>query len=148
VIWIVSSILRDIVRRLSRRGFVGHVGGDDFIFTLPVEDLPAVSKAIIETFDTLMPLQYTREDRERGHYLAEDRQGSIRETPLMSISIGCVTNVHRRFTHPARVSELANEMKSYAKTFPGSLYVVDRRRDVRPESAVAGDGGTRERGSK
>jgi diguanylate cyclase (GGDEF)-like protein len=148
VIWIVSSILRDIVRRLSHRGFVGHVGGDDFIFTLPVEDLEPVSRAIIETFDTLMPLQYPREDRERGHYLAEDRQGSIRETPLMSISIGCVTNVHRRFTHPARVSELANEMKSYAKTFPGSLYVVDRRRDVRTEGAVAGRGGIRERGSK
>lgn len=55
----------------------------------------------------------------------------------MSISIGCITNVQREFTHPARVSELANEMKSYAKTFPGSLYVVDRRRDVRPEGAVA-----------
>lgn len=148
VIWIVSSILRDIVRRLSNRGFVGHVGGDDFIFTLPVEDLEPVSRAIIETFDTLMPLQYPREDHERGHYLAEDRQGSIRETPLMSISIGCVTNVHRRFTHPARVSELANEMKSYAKTFPGSLYIVDRRRDVRTEGAVAGRGGIRERGSK
>jgi hypothetical protein len=104
-----------------------------------------VSKAIIETFDTLMPLQYTREDRDRGHYLAEDRQGSIRETPLMSISIGCVTNVHRQFTHPARVSELANEMKSYAKTFPGSLYVVDRRRDARLDSAVAA--ASRQRGS-
>jgi diguanylate cyclase (GGDEF)-like protein len=145
VIWIVSAILRDIVRRLSRQGFVGHVGGDDFIFTLPVEDLEAVSRAIIETFDTLMPLQYTREDRERGHYLAEDRQGSIRETPLMSISIGCVTNVHRRFTHPARVSELANEMKSYAKTFPGSLYVVDRRRDARPENSVTVGAKVRER---
>lgn len=137
VIWIVSTILRDIVRRLSRQGFVGHVGGDDFIFTLPVEDLEPVSRAIIETFDTLMPLQYSSEDRQRGHYLAEDRQGAIRETPLMSISIGCVTNVHRRFTHPARVSELANEMKSYAKTFPGSLFVVDRRRDDRREEAAA-----------
>jgi diguanylate cyclase (GGDEF)-like protein len=146
VIWIVSTILRDIVRRLSGHGFVGHVGGDDFIFTLPVEDLEPVSRAIIDTFDTLMPLQYSREDRERGHYLAEDRQGAVRETPLMSISIGCVTNVHRRFTHPARVSELANEMKSYAKSLPGSLFVVDRRRDERPDGAGAGPeaGGQRE----
>ncbi|HUF88995.1 MAG TPA: diguanylate cyclase [Gemmatimonadota bacterium] len=136
VIWIVSTILRDIVRRLSRQGFVGHVGGDDFIYTLPVDDLEPVSRAIIDTFDTLMPLQYSREDRERGHYLAEDRQGAVRETPLMSISIGCVTNIHRRFTHPARVSELANEMKSYAKTFPGSLFVVDRRREERREGAA------------
>jgi diguanylate cyclase (GGDEF)-like protein len=147
VIWIVATMLRDIVRRLSRKGFVGHVGGDDFIFTLPVEDLEPVSRAIIETFDTLMPLQYTLEDRDRGHYLAEDRQGSIRETPLMSISIGCVTNVHRKFTHPARVSELANEMKSYAKTFSGSLFVVDRRRDVRPEKGDTG-GSAGERDSR
>lgn len=145
VIWIVSGILRDIVRRLSRRGFVGHVGGDDFIFTLPVGDLEAVCRAIMDTFDTLMPLQYSREDRERGYYLAEDRQGTVRETPLMSISIGCVTNVHRRFTHPARVSELANEMKSYAKTFPGSIFIADRRRDDRGERAGA-SGSATERG--
>ncbi|CAN5889505.1 GGDEF domain-containing protein [soil metagenome] len=148
VIWIVSAILRDVVRRLSRNGFVGHVGGDDFIFTLPVKDLESVSRAIIDTFDTLMPLQYPPQDRERGHYLAEDRQGNLRETPLMSISLGCVTNVHRQFTHPARVSELANEMKSYAKSFPGSVFVVDRRRDVRPESAATGIEGRRERGSR
>lgn len=148
VIWIVAGILRDIVRRLSRQGFVGHVGGDDFIFTLPVEDLEPVSRAIIETFDTLMPLQYSQEDRDRGHYLAEDRQGTVRETPLMSISIGCVTNVHRKFTHPARVSELANEMKSYAKTFPGSIFVVDRRRDDRTEKAAAAAARAKQRDSR
>lgn len=138
VIWILSLILRDIVRRLSRRSFVGHIGGDDFIYTLPFEDLESVSEAIIETFDTLMPLQYAVEDRERGFYIAEDRQGKMREIPLMTLSIGCVTNVRREFTHPAKVSELASEMKAYAKSFKGSLYVVDRRRDhARPPATVA-----------
>lgn len=133
VIWICSMILRDIVRRLSSRGFVGHVGGDDFIYTLPVGDVEAVSEAIIETFDTLMPLQYSAEERERGFILAEDRQGNLREIPLMSLSIGIVTNVKRVFTHPGRVSELASEMKAYAKTLPGSVFVVDRRSDRPPE---------------
>lgn len=131
-IWILSVILRDIVRRLSRRGFVGHVGGDDFIYAVPVEDLEVVSTTIIETFDTLMPLQYESEDRDRGYYLAEDRQGRLQEIPLMTLSIGCVTNLRRDFPHPARVSELASEMKSFAKTFQGSLYLVDRRRDKPP----------------
>ena len=137
VIWIVSIILRDIVRRLSKRGFVGHVGGDDYIFVLPVEDLEPVSRMIIETFDTLMRLQYDHEDRERGSYIAEDRKGELREIPLMTISIGCVTNVHRQFTHPARVSELASEMKGYAKTLSGSVFVVDRRHDRVPVDAAA-----------
>lgn len=132
VIWILSMILRDTVRRLSHRGFVGHVGGDDYIYAVPVEDVETVSRTIIDTFDALMPLQYELEDRQRGHFLAEDRQGRLREIPLMSISIGCVTNVQREFPHPARVSELASEMKGYAKTFKGSIFVVDRRRDKPP----------------
>lgn len=135
VIWILSMILRDTVRRLSERGFVGHIGGDDFIYTLPFEDLARVSHAIIDAFDTLMPLQYGEEDRRRGFILAKDRQGTVREIPLMTLSIGCVSNVRRTFTHPAKVSELASEMKAYAKTFPGSVYVVDRRRDE-PETEV------------
>jgi hypothetical protein len=47
----------------------------------------------------------------------------------MTLSIGVVTNERRRFTHPAQVSELATEMKSYAKTLPGSVFVVDRRQE-------------------
>jgi hypothetical protein len=39
-----------------------------------------------------------------------------------------VTNEHRTFIHPAEISELATEMKSYAKNLAGSVYVVDRRR--------------------
>jgi hypothetical protein len=50
----------------------------------------------------------------------------------MTLSIGIVTNEYRRFAHPAQVSELATEMKSYAKTQPGSVFVVDRRHDPEP----------------
>jgi hypothetical protein len=45
----------------------------------------------------------------------------------MTLSIGVVTNQFLGFTHTAQISELAAEMKSYAKSLPGSVYVVDRR---------------------
>jgi hypothetical protein len=45
------------------------------------------------------------------------------------VSIGVVTNERRRFTHASQISELATEMKSYAKTLPGSVYTLDRRTD-------------------
>ncbi|MDX1661502.1 MAG: response regulator [Gemmatimonadota bacterium] len=138
VIWLVSMILRDIVRRMSERGFVGHVGGDDFIYTLPVEDMEPVSRRIIETFDALMPLQYDPEDRARGFFRAEDRRGKVREIQLMTLSIGAVTNVKRHFSHPGRVGELASEMKTYAKTKEGSIFVVDRRSDA-PRPAAERD---------
>ena len=57
---------------------------------------------------------------------------------MMTLSIGIVTNRHRSYTHPAQVSELATEMKSYAKTLPGSVFVVDRRRSTGAEEPGTG----------
>ncbi len=48
----------------------------------------------------------------------------------MTVSIGVVTNERRKFAHPSQVSELATEMKSYAKSLSGSVFTIDRRGDV------------------
>ncbi len=130
VIYILSKILRDVVHGFCpKSGFVGHIGGDDFIFVVPPEDVPQVCREILSVFDTLMPLQYSHRDRSAGYFFGKDRRGQLHRVPLMTLSIGIVTNKHRYFSHPAQVSELATEMKSYAKTLPGSVFVFDRRRD-------------------
>jgi GGDEF domain-containing protein len=128
VIYILSRILHDVVKGLlGQRGFVGHIGGDDFIFIIPAGEISPVCTEILEVFDGLVPLQYNDQDRRAGYFFGKDRRGQLHRVPLMTLSIGIVTNRHRRFAHPAQVSELATEMKSYAKTLPGSVFVVDRR---------------------
>src|SRR5690606_33638988 len=128
VIYILSRILHDVVKgMIGARGFVGHIGGDDFIFVIPGADIHAVCSEVLSVFDTLIPLQYNEQDRRAGYFFGKDRRGQLHRVPLMTLSIGIVTNRHRTFTHPAQVSELATEMKSYAKTLPGSVFVVDRR---------------------
>jgi diguanylate cyclase (GGDEF)-like protein len=130
VIFLLSRILRDVVNGLSPRdGFVGHIGGDDFIVIIPLEAVQEVCREIISVFDALIPYQYNAQDRRAGYFFGKDRRGHLHRVPLMTLSIGIVTNERRRFTHPRQVSELATEMKSYAKTLPGSVFVVDRRRD-------------------
>ena len=130
VIYLVSRILHDVVRgMIGKHGFVGHIGGDDFIFVLPIESIAPVCTEILDVFDTLVPYQYNEQDRRAGYYFGKDRRGQLHRVPLMTLSIGVVTNQHRRFAHPAQVSELATEMKSYAKTQAGSVFVVDRRHD-------------------
>ena len=130
VIRLLAKILHDVVRGLcADRGFVGHIGGDDFICITPADDVRRVCDEVVELFDTLIPLQYSTSDRTTGYYFGKDRRGQLHRVPLMTVSIGVVTNSRREFTHPAQISELATEMKSYAKTFPGSIYVVDRRHD-------------------
>jgi diguanylate cyclase (GGDEF)-like protein len=127
VILILSRILRDLVRAHSPTAFVGHIGGDDFIFNTPLEDFRTCCEEVISVFEELIPLQYGIEDRERGFFMGKDRRGEEFEVPLMTLSIGVVTNERRHFVHTAQISELATEMKAYAKTFSGSIYVVDRR---------------------
>ncbi len=140
VIYLLSRILHDVVKgMLEKRGFVGHIGGDDFIFVVPVENIGEVCSEVLEVFDTLIPYQYNEQDRRAGYYFGKDRRGQLHRVPLMTLSIGVVTNQHRRFAHPAQVSELATEMKSYAKTQAGSVFVVDRRHDPEPGETGRGD---------
>jgi GGDEF domain-containing protein len=127
-----------VVKGMSGRGFVGHIGGDDFIFIIPSADISPVCTEILSVFDTLMPLQYNDQDRRAGYFFGKDRRGQLHRVPLMTLSIGIVTNRNRRFAHPAQVSELATEMKSYAKTLPGSVFVVDRRTSGDPQEPSAG----------
>ncbi|MEQ1856012.1 MAG: diguanylate cyclase [Longimicrobiales bacterium] len=127
VIRLLSKILRDMVRGLAPGGFVGHIGGDDFIMNLPLEYLERTCDEIIRLFDELIPYQYTEEDRRAGYFLGKDRRGNIHRIPLMALSIGVVTNQFQVFEHTGQISELAAEMKTYAKSLPGSKYVVDRR---------------------
>jgi len=136
VIYMVSRILHDVVKGLiGPKGFVGHIGGDDFIFVIPTSEISPVCSEVLSVFDTLIPLQYNEQDRRAGYFFGKDRRGQLHRVPLMTLSIGIVTNRNRRFTHPAQVSELATEMKSYAKTLPGSVFVVDRRQPSEGEDS-------------
>lgn len=142
VILLLSRILRDSVRGLAPGGFVGHIGGDDFIFTIALPHVEETCDEIISLFDELIPFQYSREDRQAGYFLGKDRRGGVYRVPLMTLSIGVVTNQFQRFNHTAQIAELAAEMKAYAKSLPGSLYVVDRRQTGIPGSrrGPAGEG--------
>ncbi len=128
VIRMLAMILHDVVKgTCGDAGFVGHIGGDDFIFLVPLDAVSETCGEIIAVFDSLVPVQYSEQDRRAGYFFGKDRRGQLHRVPLMTLSIGVATNARRTFTHAAQVSDLATEMKTYAKSQPGSLYSVDRR---------------------
>lgn len=137
VIRILAQILHDVVKGMCfEEGFVGHIGGDDFIFIIPIDAVSEVCAEIVSIFDALVPFQYSEQDRRAGYFFGKDRRGQLHRVPLMTVSIGVVTNERRFFTHAAQVSALATEMKSYAKTLPGSVFSIDRRTDAPFEERV------------
>lgn len=129
VIRLLARVLHDVVKGLcAEGGFVGHIGGDDFLCAIPVAAMTRVCDEVIRVFDELIPLQYSEQDRNVGYFFGKDRRGQLHRVPLMTLSVGVVTNQRRRFTRAVEVSELATEMKSFAKSLPGSVWAVDRRR--------------------
>lgn len=139
VIQLLARLLHDVVKGLcGEEGFVGHIGGDDFLYMVPIAAMERVCDEVIRVFDELVPLQYAAHDSRVGYFFGKDRRGQLHRVPLMTLSVGVVTNQRRRFDQASEVSELVTEMKTYAKSLPGSLWVVDRRR----EETASGTAGT------
>lgn len=107
--------------------FVGHVGGDDFIFILPIDEVESVCKKLIKAYDEIVPSFYDEEDRRRGAIIAPDRQGVMHAFPLLSLSLAVVVNKGARFSHFGEMSYIAGQVKRKAKLTQGSCYVIDRR---------------------
>lgn len=131
VIKATARIIEEVVSRKGTEGdFVGHIGGDDFVVISTLEGYGNICKGIIEAFDKTILDFYSTEDRTTGYIMGKTRQGQEVSFPIMTISIAVVTNKDRKFTNIAEVGEIAAELKDYAKSIPGSIYVVDKRRKV------------------
>jgi diguanylate cyclase (GGDEF)-like protein len=109
--------------------FVGHVGGDDFVFITEDSVVDEVCHAIINDFDKKVPGFYAEEDFKNNYIIAEDRQGVVKKFGLLSISIGIVSNASRNITHIAQIGEIGAELKKYAKSFEKSNFVRNKRKD-------------------
>ena len=109
-------------------GFVGHIGGDDFVVITSAETYEKTCLGIINSFDRTVRDFYDPEDRERGHIQGETRQGQKVSFPVMTLAIAVVTNQQRGLQNHVQVGEIAAELKKYAKSFSHSTFVIDRRR--------------------
>jgi GGDEF domain-containing protein len=128
VIRMTARLITNIIKPASpSERFIGHIGGDDFIFIQSVDTVERTCSELIGSFDEIIPSFYDPSDREGGFIESTTRGGSVRTFPMVTLSIGVAHNMHRQFTHYGQISEIAAEMKKYAKTFKGSCYKIDRR---------------------
>ncbi|RKY38219.1 MAG: diguanylate cyclase response regulator [Candidatus Omnitrophota bacterium] len=124
-----AKILTNALKEVgSPNDFLGHIGGDDFIFITGWESINNVCENIIENFDKTIPSFYKEEDLKKGYIIVKNRLGKVTSVPIMRISIGVTTNERRTLTHVGQIIQIATELKTYAKTFSKSLYIIDRRR--------------------
>lgn len=110
-------------------GFIGHVGGDDFVAVMDPTVAETAAKDVIECWDTRATSLYDQEDLDAGFIEVPDRRKQTHKYPIMTVSIGIATNAHRPIKNHWEASEIAAEMKQFAKRDARSAYAIDRRRD-------------------
>jgi len=128
---VIKETARILVKNVRDIGgpnsFIGHIGGDDFVFVVEDHLADEICQKIIENFDKKVPSFYTEKDFQHGYIIAKDRQGNEQKFGLLAISIGVVSTKRQNITHVAQIGEIAAELKKYAKMTEGSSFVRDKR---------------------
>jgi len=129
---VIRQTARILIKAVRDKGnpddFIGHIGGDDFVIITTPEKVDEICKQIITRFQEASPSFYNEEDRKRGYIIAKNRKGEEEKIPLLSISIGVMSNEYRKITHVAEIGEIGAELKGYAKSLEGSNYIKDKRK--------------------
>ncbi|MCD4780190.1 MAG: response regulator [Candidatus Omnitrophica bacterium] len=129
---VIKELARILIKTVREEAgtstFIGHIGGDDYVFITEDNAIDKICKRIIEEFDSKVVTFYHDEDFERGYIVGQDRQGQEQNFGLLAVSIGIVSASSNNITHVAQVGEIGAELKKYAKSFVGSNYVRDQRK--------------------
>lgn len=108
----------------GRDGFVGHVGGDDFVMVIPAERVSAVCEAVIDSFSAEVVKHYSPEDLKVGGIEGCDRYGVQRFFPLITISIAVIICGRDQYSSAVEIARAAAKVKDSAKEKPGSKYLI------------------------
>ncbi|WP_321389334.1 response regulator [uncultured Desulfuromusa sp.] len=108
--------------------FLGHIGGDDFVFIVPVEKYAAVAEEIINRIDGGMEEFYNAEDFARGYVVAINREGEEKHHPVVSLSMGGINLQQRKVKAAFEVIDICTEMKTTAKKEAGSNILICQRK--------------------
>jgi GGDEF domain-containing protein len=127
VIKMTARIIRETVFEMQADGFVGHIGGDDFVFVVDPAKAEKICTKVLGQFDSEIGSCYDPRDRRNGFIISRNRRSVAETFPLMGLSIAVVVDKGSTFKHVGEISHMVADLKKYAKTLPGSNYVVERR---------------------
>jgi diguanylate cyclase (GGDEF)-like protein len=117
VILMVARIIANVVEELAREGsFIGHIGGDDFVFIVYRDKVEAVCRKILAHFDKVRNMFLSAEDIAANAFVGRDRQERETRFPLLSLSIAVVTTNGGKYTHYGEVSSVATHLKHYPES--------------------------------
>ena len=125
-----GGLIRKTIEKFGNPGdFIGHIGGDDFVFITTPDKADAICVELTTEFDRQVLDFYNETDRTNKYIITKDRRDIVRAFPLMSVSVAVVTNEKREFNHYGEIVDIVTELKRFAKSKKSnsSIFVRDRR---------------------
>ncbi|WP_446899434.1 GGDEF domain-containing protein [Clostridium sp. LBM24168] len=107
-------------------GFVGHIGGDDFVCIIENEKeiCEKLCQSIISKFDSKILDFFNEKDKSNGYIESLDRKGNKDIFPLTSIALGCMYGNFTRFKEIDEIGMHMSKIKKKAKKNKNSSYVI------------------------
>jgi diguanylate cyclase (GGDEF)-like protein len=122
-------LYRAILKYGNKNDFLGHVGGDDFIFITTPDRVEIICEWIVKTADLNFKKLFPAKIQKEGYYTAKNRKGVTERIPILTLSIAVVHNGNKTFGSLAEIASTASEIKKKAKSIAGNSYYIDRRRN-------------------
>src|SRR4051812_13348979 len=88
----IGAMARSLQRASASTGkpsiFLGHIGGDDFVFICHPDQVLPLTKSMVTDFESAADRLYDQRDAQRGYIEVPDRRGNKQRAALVTLSIG------------------------------------------------------------
>jgi GGDEF domain-containing protein len=123
----IGMLLTEVINEKGNdEDFLGHVGGADFLFSTTPDRVKQLAEAAVVRFDRDIPLLYSYQDRRAGYMVVQEPSGRQTHVPLMSLSVGVITQAQGPFTDIRELTTVSSEAKQKARQTGGSSVFIER----------------------
>jgi diguanylate cyclase (GGDEF)-like protein len=137
MILLVSRICQSVVYEYGNaEDFVGHIGGDDFLIVTTPDRATTLYRHILERYKRESVPFYHPDDLARGSINGVDRKGKPYQFPLVSLSIGIVSD---QMCDPRSIEEIGSltaEAKRHAKLSSNNVFHIASHRNRPVHSSI------------
>ncbi len=135
VILHLANVLQNTFSK--RLDFIGHVGGDDFLVVARSADWRKRILQALDAFTARLPEFYSQEHQTLGRIRAADRDGNLRDFPLLTLSVAALDSVTMGADSADAIAHLLAHLKNLAKQRAGNSFIFrsgERMLDLLPNA--------------
>jgi PleD family two-component response regulator len=112
VLRFTAMVLGEVADELGTADdFIGHAGGDNFIFITSQEAAPEIRRRLKERFAEEVLSHYNFLDRQQGFINAVGEAGQAEKAGLMTLAVGTVSPAEYEFADIREITEMAAEAR-------------------------------------